>query len=66
MGASTYLANKVVDHVLKTASFTQPTNIYASLHSADQSVAQVPDRIGGQIDSIVPDPANRLGTCIRD
>ena len=35
MGASTYLANSVVDHVLKTASFAQPTNIYASLHSAD-------------------------------
>ena len=35
MGASTYLADNVLDHVLKTAAFAQPTNVYASLHSAD-------------------------------
>ena len=35
MGASTYLANNVLDHVLKTTAFAQPTNVYASLHSAD-------------------------------
>ena len=36
MGASDYLANELVDHVLGTgAVFTPPTNIYASLHSDD-------------------------------
>lgn len=35
MSASNYLEDKVLDHCLKGTSFTQPTNIYVSLHSAD-------------------------------
>lgn len=34
-GASDYLENKLLDHVLKGTSYAAPTNIYVSLHSAD-------------------------------
>lgn len=34
-GASNYLEDKLLDHVLKGTSFAAPTNIYVSLHSAD-------------------------------
>lgn len=47
MGASTYLANEVVDHVLKTVAFAQPTNVYASLHSADPGLAGASELSGG-------------------
>lgn len=32
---SNYAENKWLDHILKTASFTQPTNIYVALSTAD-------------------------------
>lgn len=35
MPMSTYLANALLDHFLKTGSYTQPTHVYVSLHSAD-------------------------------
>ena len=47
MGASTYLANNVVDHVLKTDAFPQPTNVYASLHSADTGTTGAGELSGG-------------------
>ena len=47
MGASTYLANSVVDHVLKTTAFSQPTNVYASLHSNDPSTSGANELSGG-------------------
>ena len=53
MGASTYLANSVVDHVLKTASFTQPTNVYASLHSADPGTSGASELSGGAYARVV-------------
>lgn len=53
MGASTYLANSVVDHVLKTASFAQPTNIYASLHSADPATTGASELSGGAYARVV-------------
>jgi hypothetical protein len=34
---STYTANKILDHILKTASFTQPTNLYVALYNGDPS-----------------------------
>ncbi len=37
--ASNYLENKLLDHPLKTAAYTQPTNIYVSLHTADPTDA---------------------------
>ena len=33
--ASNYLENKLVDHILRGVSFTAPTGVYVSLHSAD-------------------------------
>jgi len=32
---SNYLENKVLDHILKTTSFTVPTNVYVALSTAD-------------------------------
>jgi len=34
MSFTTYLNKKVLDHVLKTAAYTQPTNIYVGVHIA--------------------------------
>ena len=39
MALSAYLIPKLLDHVLKGASFTQPTNVYVSLHTADPGEA---------------------------
>jgi len=36
--ASDYLENKVLDHVLKNTSFTQPTNLYLGLWTADDGL----------------------------
>jgi len=35
MGISTYLANKLLDHVLTGDTYTSPTTLHISLHSAD-------------------------------
>lgn len=35
MPASTYLGNKLLDHVLRGVAYTAPTNVYVSLHTAD-------------------------------
>lgn len=34
-----YLENKILDHILKTASYTVPTNIYFALSTADPTDA---------------------------
>lgn len=34
-GVSNYAAHKLLDHLLKTAAFTVPTNVYAGLSTAD-------------------------------
>lgn len=36
---SNYLENKLLDHTLKVASFTQPTNIYVALSTTDPTDA---------------------------
>ena len=35
MAFSTYLADALLDHVLRGVGYTSPTNVYVSLHSAD-------------------------------
>lgn len=35
MGFSTYLANEILDHVILGSTYTAPTGIFVSLHSAD-------------------------------
>lgn len=34
-GASTYLQQRLLDHALKGSPYSQPANIYVSLHSGD-------------------------------
>lgn len=34
-GLSTYAANKLLDHLLKTSAYTQPTHVYAGLSTAN-------------------------------
>ena len=38
---SVYTGNKILDHILKVASFSQPTNLYISLYNGDPSGAGV-------------------------
>ena len=35
MAFSTYLAGKVIDHLLRNQAYTPPATVYASLHTAD-------------------------------
>ena len=39
MSKSNYLENKILDHALGTTAFTQPTNQYLALHTADPTDA---------------------------
>ena len=39
MSKSNYLENKLLDHALGTTAFTQPTNQYLALHTADPTDA---------------------------
>ena len=34
-GATNYLENEVLDHILGTGSYTSPTNVYVKLHTGD-------------------------------
>ena len=36
---STYVVNEILDHILKTGSFSQPTNLYVALFNGDPSGA---------------------------
>ena len=42
-----YLANKLLDHVLKHVSYTSPTTVYVSLHTADPTDAGTSEVTGG-------------------
>jgi hypothetical protein len=35
MAFSTYLANKILDHVLRNTAYTPPATVYLSIHTAD-------------------------------
>ena len=39
MSASDYLENEVADHLLGTAAWTAPTNVYVQLHTGDPGEA---------------------------
>lgn len=47
MALSAYVIPKLLDHVLKGAAFTQPTNIYVSLHTADPGTTGSNECTGG-------------------
>jgi hypothetical protein len=53
MPLSTYLINELLDHFLKVGSFTQPTNIYVSLHSADPGDTGANELSGGSYARVV-------------
>lgn len=48
MAKSTYLSNKILDHSLGTATFTKPTAVYLSLHTASPGPnGAVPNEVSG-------------------
>lgn len=47
MALSAYLRDKLLDHFLKGSAFTQPTNIYVSLHTADPGTTGASEVAGG-------------------
>jgi hypothetical protein len=44
---SNYLENKLIDHVFRAATFTKPTNLYVSLHTADPTDAGSGTEVSG-------------------
>lgn len=44
---STYLADKLLDHSLKTASFTMPSNIYIALYTSDPTANDSGSEVSG-------------------
>jgi hypothetical protein len=46
-GASNYLETALLDHALKGSAYSQPTNIYVSLHSADTGETGTGEISGG-------------------
>src|SRR5262245_47463038 len=44
---STYLAGKVIDHILRNQAFTPPTNVFLSLHTADPGLTGTNEVTGG-------------------
>lgn len=47
MSASNYLELKLLDHSLGTASYTKPTTVYLSLHTADPGETGSNEATGG-------------------
>lgn len=44
---SNHLENELYDHVLRNATYTSPTNIYVSLHTADPTDAGTGTEVSG-------------------
>ena len=44
---SNFLENELYDHVLRNASYTSPSNIYVSLHTADPTDAGTGTEVSG-------------------
>lgn len=47
MPFSTYLGNKIVDHMLRNQAFTPPAAIYASIHTGDPGLTGLNEVAGG-------------------
>lgn len=47
MALSTYLRNALLEHYLKGTAFTQPTNVYISLHTGDPGTTGASEVAGG-------------------
>jgi hypothetical protein len=47
MALSAYLRDRLLDHYLKGAAYTQPTNVYVSLHTGDPGTTGASEVAGG-------------------
>lgn len=47
MAFSTYLAGKVIDHLLRNQAYTPPTTVYVSLHTGDPGSNGASEATGG-------------------
>lgn len=47
MPLSSYARDKLMDHLLKGTAFTQPANVYISLHTADPGLTGASEATGG-------------------
>lgn len=45
--ASTYLANKLLDHVFRNTAYTQPATVYLALYTSDPTDADVGTEVAG-------------------
>ena len=44
---STYLGNKLLDHVLKNTSYTSPSTVYVALYTSDPTIAGSGTEVSG-------------------
>lgn len=47
MALSSFLRSSLIKHVLKEAAYSQPTNVFASLHTADPGTSGASEVTGG-------------------
>jgi hypothetical protein len=47
MPLSSYARDKLLDHLLKGTAFTQPTDVYISIHTADPGLTGASEASGG-------------------
>lgn len=47
MPLSTFLANELLDHVLRNSAYTPPANVFLSLHTADPGLTGASEVSGG-------------------
>lgn len=47
MAFSTYLAGKIIDHLLRNQAFTPPATVYVSLHTGDPGSTGASEATGG-------------------
>lgn len=47
MAMSKYLANKLIDHIFRTASFSKPTNLYWALFTTDPTITGSGTEVSG-------------------
>jgi len=47
MAISTYLGNKIIDHILRNQAYSPPATVYASLHTGDPGTTGASEVSGG-------------------
>jgi hypothetical protein len=68
MAFSTYLANKIIDHMLRNQAFTPPAAVYLSLHTGDPGSTGASEVTGGSYarQAVALDAANAKATANTD